>query len=50
VYAGLNFRVDVVKIIKGYFKWGYNGLANYSFGKDMALIGMINPLTCCIPP
>ena len=38
IYAGLNFKVDVVKDhFKGYFKWGYNGPAltlNYSFGKD----------------
>ena len=38
IYAGLNFKVDVVKDhFKGYFKWGYNGPAltvNYSFGKN----------------
>src|SRR5688572_2053384 len=38
VYAGLNFKVDVVKDhFKGYFKWGYNGPAltvNYGFGKN----------------
>lgn len=38
MYAGLNFRVDVIKdSYKGYFKWGYNGPAltvNYAFGKN----------------